>query len=117
MNVPSVFSSDPVCERARCLASLRLDGETSEFEDAFLAAHLGECPGCGAYTEGLAASTAALRSTAPVEAAPITLTTLRRRRAPMRYLNVAAAAAVLAAAGLSGLVSISQGRDADSVRR
>ena len=38
-----------MCERARAWASLRLDAELSEFEDALLTAHLRRCSACCEY--------------------------------------------------------------------
>ena len=39
------------CDRARAWASIRLDGEISELEDAFLEAHLRRCAECSEYEQ------------------------------------------------------------------
>jgi len=76
------------CERARLLASLRLDGELSELEGALLDAHLARCAGCRAVADGFGASTTALRS-APLERlAPV----LDLPRSPRRLLATIAVA-------------------------
>jgi len=48
---------DGRCERARQWASLRLDGELSELEDALLEQHLEGCSSCSAFAVRLAATT------------------------------------------------------------
>ena len=50
------------CERARQWASLRLDGELSELEDALLEQHLEGCSSCSAFAVRLAATTEAVRA-------------------------------------------------------
>jgi predicted anti-sigma-YlaC factor YlaD len=50
------------CERAREWASLRLDAELSEFEQALLDAHLERCPPCAEYAGNVTTATKALRS-------------------------------------------------------
>ena len=107
------------CERARRLASLRVDGPGSELEELFLAFHLAECARCRAYADAVAASTAAIRATPPIEAPAFALLG-GRRRIPMRALQAAAAAIVVATAGLSGLAGLSQqqhGNAAPSAQR
>jgi predicted anti-sigma-YlaC factor YlaD len=103
------------CERARRLASLRVDGPGSELEELFLAFHLAECALCRAYADAVAASTAAIRATPPIEAPAFALLGGRRRRIPMRALQAAAAAVIVAAAGLSGLAGLSEQRADNSV--
>ena len=82
------------CERARECASLRLDGELSEFEQALLVAHLGRCEPCRSFAAELDAFTTRLRS-APLEriAQPVTLPA--RRRISLRRAEMAAAAALM----------------------
>jgi predicted anti-sigma-YlaC factor YlaD len=99
---------EATCERARRLASLRPDGPGSELEELFLAFHLADCAGCRAYADAVAASTAAIRATPPIEAPAFALLAGRRRRIPMRALQAAAAAVIVATAGLSGLAGLSQ---------
>lgn len=93
------------CERAREYASLALDGELSHFEHALLRAHLEQCAGCRSYNGGLIATTERLRR-APFErlARPIALPS--RRRVPFRSVQAGLAAAlVVTAIGLGGVLS------------
>ena len=103
---------DPACERARLLASLRPDGEGAELEEVFLSFHLADCAGCRAYADAVAASTAAIRATEPIEGRALAVFPPPRRRIPLRALQAAAAAVIVASAGLSGLAGLSlQQRD------
>jgi anti-sigma factor RsiW len=91
------------CERARECASLRLDGELSEFEQALLAAHLVRCEPCRSFAAELDAVTARLRN-APLEPLeqPVALPA-RRRISSRRPVEIAAAAALmLTALGVTG---------------
>ena len=99
---------DPVCERARCLASLRLDGETTEFEEAFLESHLTACGVCRAHAAAVGASTDALRAAPVLEAYEVPSVTRVRRLLPLRHVQLAAAAVVLVAAGLTGLSGVAR---------
>ncbi len=95
-----------LCERAREWASLRLDGELSELEGALLEAHLRRCAECRAFAADVTEMTAALRA---AELEPLTAPVVlpRRTRVPVRAFQVSAAAAlVLAAAGLGSLFGI-----------
>jgi anti-sigma factor RsiW len=92
------------CERARECASLRLDGELSEFEQALLQAHLGRCEACRSFAAELDGVTTRIRS-APLEtlAQPVVLPSRRRiSRRPVEI--VAAAALMLTALGVTGAV-------------
>jgi anti-sigma factor RsiW len=93
------------CERARFWASLALDGELSELEQAALDEHLAGCAGCASFVAGLGGFTALLRA-APLESPPTALELpLRRRGVGLRPSLVAAAAAVvLVGAGLGSAV-------------
>jgi ferric-dicitrate binding protein FerR (iron transport regulator) len=93
-----------VCKRALEWASLRLDGELSELERRLLEGHLVECASCRAAADGFAAFTAELRR---AELEPLGRpVALPERRLPLRPIQVAAAAAlVLAAAGVGSLAS------------
>src|SRR5215210_1098547 len=82
------------CDRAREYASLRLDGELSDFESALLDSHIERCPSCRAFAEDLVGVTERLR-TAPLEQTTIAITLPRRRYAALRGVQVSAAAAVL----------------------
>lgn len=91
------------CERARECASLRLDGELSEFEQALLGAHLARCEPCRSFAAELDAVTARLRN-APLETLeqPVALPA-RRRISSRRPVEIAAAAALmLMALGVTG---------------
>jgi predicted anti-sigma-YlaC factor YlaD len=91
------------CERAREAASLRLDSELSEFEQALLAAHLSRCDGCRAFAAELDAVTTRIRAT-PLERLeePVALPS-RRRAITRRPVEIAAAAALmLTALGVAG---------------
>ena len=85
---------DPVCERAREYASLRLDGELSELEEALLSAHLSRCDICHTFDADIRAMASALREAAFEKAsAPIVIP--GRRRAARQVLRVGTAAALL----------------------
>jgi predicted anti-sigma-YlaC factor YlaD len=106
MDVRLVKPLTKQCERARESASLRLDGELSEFERALLAAHLSKCEGCRSFAAELEAVTARVRST-PLERLeqPVVLPS-RRRLLTRRPVEVAAAAALmLTALGIAGALS------------
>ena len=95
----AVFGLHPrSCERAREWASLRLDGELSDFEGTLLRAHLVRCSSCSAYAESIRDATETVRNTPLVALdAPISLPS-RRRVLPIRVVQVGAAAAVMVAA-------------------
>jgi predicted anti-sigma-YlaC factor YlaD len=91
------------CDRAREYASLRLDGELSDFESALLESHIERCPSCRAFAEDLLGVTARLR-TAPLERPLIVMTLPQRRFAAVRRMQVsAAAAAVVSVVGIGAL--------------
>lgn len=93
------------CERAREYASLALDGELSQFEHALLRAHLEACPGCRSYNGGLVATTERLRN-APLERLERPITLPSRQRVSFRSVQAGLAAAlVVTAIGLGGLLS------------
>ncbi len=93
------------CERSREWASLRLDSELSELEQALLDAHLARCESCAAYASAIGAATSALRSTPPVRLREPILLPSRRRMLPLRALRAgtATAAVVACAVGLGTL--------------
>ena len=95
-----------LCERSREWASLRLDGELSELEQALLDAHLGRCAECRAYASGVTALTMRLRLVEPEQlTAPITLP--RRATGALRSLQTGVAAAmVIAAAALGSALGV-----------
>ena len=91
------------CDRAREYASLRLDGELSDFERALLDSHLERCPSCRVFADDLAAVTDRLRA-APLEQPGIAVTLPRRRFVALRNVQVsAAAAAVVGVVGMGAL--------------
>jgi predicted anti-sigma-YlaC factor YlaD len=91
------------CDRAREYASLRLDGELSDFERALLDSHLDRCSSCRAFADDLVAVTGRLRA-APLEQPSIVVTLPRRRFVAMRNVQVsAAAAAVVSVVGIGAL--------------
>jgi predicted anti-sigma-YlaC factor YlaD len=93
------------CARAREWASLRLDGQLSDFEEVLLEAHLARCPDCRAFAATTAALTGTLRA-APLEQPSFTFEAPRRSRARTVGLRAVSAAAAVAVVGLSGLVSL-----------
>jgi predicted anti-sigma-YlaC factor YlaD len=91
------------CDRAREYASLRLDGELSDFESALLDSHIERCPSCRAFAEDLVAVTERLR-TAPLQRPSIVVALPQRRFAAVRRIQVsAAAAAVVSVVGIGAL--------------
>ncbi len=91
------------CDRAREYASLRLDGELSDFESALLDSHLERCPSCRTFADDLVAVIDRLRA-APLEQPSTAVALPRRRFAPLRGIQVgAAAASVVTAIGIGAL--------------
>lgn len=106
-----------LCERARSWASLRADGELSELESALLDAHLGRCTSCRTFARGTEEIAAALRSAHLQRPAPFLVRAeiQRARHTGLRALQVAAAVAVVAAAGVIAAVS-GPSRSADAAK-
>jgi len=97
-------SKGQLCDRARQWASLRLDGELSELENALLDAHLGRCGDCAAFARDADAIAFALRSVA-LERLEEPLVVAVARRAPrIRALQAAIAAALVLVAAVLGSV-------------
>lgn len=93
-----------LCERTREWISLELDGELSEFERALMNAHLVCCGECGEFEAEVRSITTRLRAER-LEPVPVPVSLPVRRRSPLRVTQVAAAAAVvLAAAGLGSIL-------------
>src|SRR5437660_4349156 len=92
------------CEQARERASLRLDGELSDLESAFVEAHIRRCAGCRAYAAECEAIALRLRSAelAWLER-PTSLPRVRPRRARHAAQASVAAALVAIAAGFGTL--------------
>jgi predicted anti-sigma-YlaC factor YlaD len=96
------------CDRAREYASLRLDGELSDFERALLDSHLDRCPSCRAFADDLVDLTGRLRN-APLEQPSIAVALPRRRFVALRGIQVgAAAAAVVSVLGIGSLFGMLQ---------
>ena len=92
------------CERVRGSVSASVDGELSAVEAAGLEAHLASCESCRLYAAN-SAETARLMRSAPLEELGFTIALPSRRFAVARQLQVAAAAAAIAATvGLSAIV-------------
>jgi len=91
------------CERARGWASLGLDGELSQVEQALLRAHVGRCARCAEFVTDVGALTQELRTTT-LERVVVDAMPARRRTSGRRTLQlVAAAAVVVIAAGLGSM--------------
>ena len=107
MTVMNVFRLQPrTCERSREWASLRLDSELSELEQALLDAHLTRCESCAAYVRAIETTTTTIRSAPPQRLSEPIFLPLRTRRAfPVQALRAgtATAAAVACAVGLGTL--------------
>ena len=99
------------CERARARASLGLDGELSQLEQALLRAHIGRCAACAEFASDVVALTQELRTTA-LEGVVVAGMPARRRSSGGRTFQLGAAAAVVViAAGLGGLAGSLSSRD------
>jgi ferric-dicitrate binding protein FerR (iron transport regulator) len=94
------------CERARQWASLRLDGELSELEDALLEQHLEGCSNCSAFAVRLAATTEAVRAV-PLERPEISYPRFERPVIRLPVGRRVAIVAVAAAAALGAFVGSS----------
>jgi len=97
---------DGRCERARQWASLRLDGELSELEDALLEQHLEGCSSCSAFAVRLAATTEAVRAV-PLERPEISYPRFERPGIRLPVGRRVAIVAVAAAAALGAFVGSS----------
>jgi len=103
MDVRLVKPLTKQCERARECASLRLDGELSEFEQALLVAHLARCEPCRSFAHELESVTDHMRMTPLARLdQPVALPS-RHRLLTRRPVEIAAAAALmLTALGVAG---------------
>jgi predicted anti-sigma-YlaC factor YlaD len=99
------------CERARAWASLRLDGELSELEQALLASHIGRCETCREYEESVTAAVLVLRAQ-PLEQVEHPVSIPARRRTLVRPLALARVAAV--AAAVVGVTAVLSSHSANS---
>jgi predicted anti-sigma-YlaC factor YlaD len=97
---------DSACERARCFACLRPDGELTDIQEKFLIFHLEDCRSCREFAEGVAVTTTTIRATPPLAAPEVRVVRRSRRRLSARALPAAAAVAVAVTAGLAGLAGV-----------
>jgi predicted anti-sigma-YlaC factor YlaD len=107
-------ANGPDCERARSLASLALDGELSEVDEARLAAHVRVCRECERRVDDIRALTEALRA-APLEEPARRVVVPKRMPRPARARHLVArgalAATLAAAAAGLGVLAGSVGRE------
>jgi hypothetical protein len=94
------------CERARQWASLRIDDELSELEDALLEKHLEGCASCSAFAARLAATAEAVRAV-PLERPEISYPRFERPVIRLPVGRRVAIVAVAAAAALGAFVGSS----------
>jgi predicted anti-sigma-YlaC factor YlaD len=94
------------CDRAHEWVSLRVDGELSELECRLLDDHLARCDDCSEFASDVAHQSLALRA-APLVPFRVSVTLPRRRRVPVRSLQLAAAALVTTALVLGSLSLVS----------
>jgi anti-sigma factor RsiW len=95
----NVFRLQPrTCERSREWASLRLDSELSELEQALLNAHLARCASCAAYVHAIESTTLSMRAAPLVRLAePVSLPLRRGISFPARAFRAGTAAAAIIA--------------------
>jgi predicted anti-sigma-YlaC factor YlaD len=107
-------ANGPDCERARALASLAVDGELSEVDEARLGAHLRACRECERRINDIRALTEALRA-APLEEPARRVVVRARVARPARARRLVArgalAATLAAAAAGLGVLAGSVGRE------
>ena len=94
------------CNRTRQHVSLRLDRQLSELEVAVMENHLARCPACRSFANELEGVTEALREADLVEP-PIHFEVPRRpARVGVSRAGAAAAAAILVAVALGGVMGL-----------
>ena len=91
------------CDRARQWASLRVDRELSELEDALLEKHLEGCAACRSFAERIAATAEIVRATPP-EKPEIVYPPLERRPIRLPVGRRTAIVGIAAAAALGSFV-------------
>jgi Putative zinc-finger len=99
-------SRNGLCERARQWASLRIDGELSELEDALLQQHLEGCVECSGFAARLAATAGAVRAV-PLERPEISYPRFERPAIRLPVGKRVVIVAVAAAAALGAFVGSS----------
>jgi anti-sigma factor RsiW len=112
--MPHFAKNGAECERAGALASLALDGQASEVEEAWVGAHLRVCADCERRVADMRSQTQALRAAPLVQPEHRVVVPARLGR-PGRARQLAARVALaatlaLAAAGL-GVLAGSVGRE------
>ena len=95
-----------VCNRTRMQASLRLDSELSELEEALMAAHLARCAACRSFADDLETLTHTLRTAPLVEPSVQFQIPRRRLRFGIAQAGTAAAATITAAIALGAFVGL-----------
>ena len=101
-------SKSQLCDRARQLASARLDGQLSELESALLDAHLLRCGGCSSFAADVSDIAGALRAAAVERPErPVVVAAPRPGARRVRLLQTAVAVAlVLVAAAVGSALNI-----------
>ena len=99
------------CERARQWASLRVDGELTELEDALLEKHLEGCAACRGFAARVTATTELVRAT-PQEKPEIAYAPAEHRVTRLPVGRRTAIVAIAAAAALGSFVGSSFQRPA-----
>lgn len=103
------LADDANCARARSWISHEVDGELSQLERLFLAAHLRRCIECSCFAEDVRAFTDLVRA-APLERPQRPLELPARRPARTRVVvRVALAVALVTVAGALGVLAGSNG--------
>jgi anti-sigma factor RsiW len=97
-------------------ASLQLDGELSELEEALLERHLEACALCAAFDAGLRASTELVRK-APLARPSVGFEVPVAKRGRVRPARLLAVAGVLGAAALGSIVGSTLDRPVTSPER
>lgn len=103
------LANEANCARARSWVSHEVDGELSQFERVFLAAHLRRCGECARFAEDVRSFTHLVRS-APLEQPERAFEIPVRRPARVRVTGrIAVATALVALAGGLGVLAGSNG--------
>jgi predicted anti-sigma-YlaC factor YlaD len=97
--------SDHACRRARELASLELDEDLSQLEQARLGVHVRRCESCQEFRQGIRAMTESLRS-APMEQMERQVMLPYRRRMTLRAVQVGVAAMLVVGTGIGAFIPI-----------
>src|SRR5919197_678643 len=97
--------SDHACRRARELASLELDENLSQLEQARLGVHVRRCASCREFRQGINAVTQTLRS-APLEPMERQIMLPYRRRMTLRAIQVGVAAMLAVGTGIGAFIPI-----------